>query len=96
MKVKDFITMDICVDVYDDVCEACAIAFCGPLIMTNRGRKYWSNILDSDVELMGDNVTAIVHASDENDARDIADFFESAAGFCSVEEYERWFDDVAF
>lgn len=95
MKVKDFITMEVDVDVYDDVCEACAIAFCGPLQLTNRGRKYWSNILDRDIELLSDNVTAIVHASDENDAEEIAAFFESAAGFCSCEQYERWFDDIA-
>ena len=92
MKVRDLITMEVDVDVYDDCCEACAIAFCGPLKMTNRGAKYWSNILDRDIELLSDNVTAIVHASDENDAVEIAAFFESAAGFCSVSEYERWFD----
>lgn len=93
MKVRDLIAMEVDVDVYDDCCEACAIAFCGPLKMTSRGGKYWSNILDRDVELLSDNVTAIVHASDENDAVEIAAFFESAAGFCSVAEYERWFDE---
>lgn len=35
MKVRDFIKQSIDVDVYDDVCEELAIAFCGPMELTD-------------------------------------------------------------
>ena len=37
MKVKDLLEMEISVDVYDNVCDELAIAFEGPMELTEAG-----------------------------------------------------------
>ena len=41
MKVKDLIKEEIDVDVYDNVCEELAIAFCGSVELTEYGKKHF-------------------------------------------------------
>lgn len=93
MKVKDLIPMEVDVDVYDDCCEACQIAFCGPMKLTENGEKRWAKVLEHEISFFGD-CTAIVHADDEDDADEVAAFFNAAAGYCSVSDYDAWFDET--
>ena len=94
MKVKDLIEQEIDIDVYDDVCEELGIAFCGPLFLTEEGKKTFAEVLEYDVRLSGD--VAIVNVDTEDDGwkkklRLAKKFFVSAAGYCSVDDYDRWF-----
>lgn len=96
MKIKDIISQPVCIDVYDDVCEELAIAFDGPMALTDCGRKEFSDVLEYEITLHGDY--AIVHVDDDDEkvwehrlARAIA-FFHAMAGYCSVTDYDRWFD----
>ena len=51
MTVKDLIQQDIDIDVYDDVCEDLAIAFCGPCELTEEGQKEFAEVMDYEIEL---------------------------------------------
>ena len=103
MKVKDLIEQEICVDVYDDVCEELAIAFDGPVKLTEAGAKKFGEVLNYDVALVdsGACVTnAIVHIDDEDDKvwerrlRKAKEFFEGMAGYCAADDYDKWFKEV--
>ena len=99
MKIKDFINLwadgthdDI--DVYDDVCEELAIAYCGGYKLTKEGKKEFKEVLEYDI-LVDDDV-AIVHVDDEEGIwqkklKNAKRFFYAAAGYCDCDDYDRWF-----
>ena len=103
MKVSDLIQQEIDIDVYDDVCEELGIAFCGPLILTEEGGKEFSDVMEYEVEInphsYGNLPAAIVLIDDPDDAvwekrlRRAKLFFESAAGYCSCTDFDRWFKE---
>lgn len=100
MKVKDLIAQEIDIDVYDDVCDELGIACCGPITLTPEGKAKFEEVLDFDVELHnnGEDTVAIVKVDVPGDEweRRLAlakEFFESAAGYCTCEEYDKWFAD---
>ena len=94
MKIKEFIKLEEDIDVYDDVCEELAIAFCGPVELTTDGEQHFCEVLDYDIDVDIDNCTAVVNVdSDEWKAKlkKAKEFFSAAAGYCSEENYNRWF-----
>lgn len=103
MKVRDLLPMEIDIDVYDDVCEELAIAFCGPQKLTEEGEKKFSEVMDYEIEInphsYGDMPAAIVLIDDpdedvwEDRLGKAKEFFESAAGYCACSDYDRWFED---
>ena len=99
MKVKDLLPMEIDVDVYDDVCEELAIAFCGPIKLTTKGELYFAEVLEYEIDFIKDKLygdTVIVHVdSDDWEIRlgKATELFHAMAGYCSVSDYERWFTD---
>ena len=101
MTVKDLIAQEIDIDVYDDVCEELGIAFCGPLELTESGEKHFTEVMGYEVRLHdnGGSVVGIVAIDDPDDAvwedrlEKAKEFLESAAGYCTVDEYNEWFKD---
>lgn len=99
MKIRDFIKRDIDIDVHDDVSGELYIAFVGPLELTPEGEEHFSDVLDLEIEVeAGDNL-ATVHIDTPDDSwkrklRAATDFFWSAAGYCSVTDYETWFQEI--
>ena len=101
MKVKDILKMEICIDVYDNVCEELGIAFDGPMELTEAGKQKFAEVLEYDVSLHnnGADVVAIVDVDDENEdefERKLAkarELFESMAGWCTVDEWDEWFKE---
>ena len=104
MKVRDLLKQEIDIDVYDDVCEELGIAFCGPLELTEEGKKHFREALGLEVTFRtgtwcGD--IALVHVDDEDEKvwkrrlRKAKELFESAAGYCTVDEFNRWFVEEA-
>ncbi len=95
MTVKEFIRMDIDIDVYDDVCEELGIAFCGPLELTGEGRKKFAEVLDYEVEIYSENAVVKVDAPEDKTwkrkLRKAKEFFEAAAGYCACSDYDKWF-----
>ena len=96
MKVRDLLKMDICVDVYDNVCEELGIAFVGAVELTDEGKKVFAEPLGYDVTLTNGwqgLVYAIVDVDGddwEDRLRKAKDLFYSLAGFCTVDEYAKW------
>ena len=101
MKVKDLLEMEISVDVYDNVCDELAIAFEGPMELTEAGLEKFGEVLEYDVSLRGNGnfINAIVDVDDYDEAefeRKLAaakELFESMAGWCTMEEGREWFKD---
>lgn len=99
MKVRDLLEQDIDIDVVDNVCEELWIAFCGPMKLTKEGMKKFGDVLDFPVSLVNGNV-AIIDVDDESEGTwehklDLAkEMFDSMAGYCTSEEYDKWFEEV--
>lgn len=96
MKVKDLIVQPVDVDVYDDVCEELCIAMCGPVELTEEGKRRFAEVLEYEVTL-GDGCAVV--SCDGPDGvwqkklKEAKRFFEGAAGYCSEEDYEKWFKE---
>lgn len=96
MKVRDLIAQEIDIDVYDNVCEELGIAFCGPMTLTPDGQAKFEEVLDYEVELRDDCAIVKIDSPDDkwkHRLRLVKEFFESAAGYCTCEEYDKWFAD---
>ena len=101
MTIRDLIHHEIDIDVYDDVCEDMAIAFCGPQPLTDEGEKEFAEIMDYPVMInpnsYGGYPAAIVLIDDPDEAvwkcrlKKAKRFFYSAAGYCDNESYDKWF-----
>lgn len=101
MTVKDLLKMEVDIDVYDDVCEELAIAFCGPMELTKEGEETFAEVMNYEVEFntcsYGGLPAVIIKVDDPDEdvwnarLENARLFFESAAGYCSCEDYDRWF-----
>lgn len=89
MKIREFIEMEIDIDVCDDYDESCYIAYCGATYMTDEGEEHWRDVLDQEIEV-GDYV-AMVHADNDDEVNRLARFFYSIAGYCPEAEWNTWF-----
>ena len=99
MKVRDLIEQEISIDVYDDFCDEIAIAFDGPLVLTHEGEWHFWDVLNYEVKLYshGGDIHAVVCVDDENEEvrvrrlKKASEFFYAQAGYCSQEDYDKWF-----
>lgn len=101
MTIRDLIHQEIDIDVYDDVCEELAIAFCGPQLLTEEGEKEFADIMGYEVEInshsYGGYPAAIILIDDPDEAvwqerlEKVERFFYGAAGYCDCDDYDRWF-----
>ena len=101
MTIRDLLGQEIDIDVYDDVCEELAIAFCGPLELTEEGEKEFSEVLDYEIYINQHsyyNLPAVIVNIEafpdwKERLRKAKNFFWSAAGYCDFEDYDRWFKE---
>ena len=101
MKVRDLLEQEICIDVYDNVCEELGIAFTGPMELTDVGKEKFAEVLEFDLMLHdnGSDVVAIVDVDDYDEdefERKLAlakELFEGMAGYCTVDEWREWFKE---
>lgn len=98
MIVKELLEQEIDIDVYDNVCEELCIAFVGPLYLTQEGQKEFSDVLELNVKLDKDMKSAQIKVNGQTDKwlktlRHAERFFSAAAGYCSEENYDKWFKD---
>ena len=96
MTVQELIAQEIDIDCYDDVCEELAIAFCGPMKLTEAGLERFAEVLTYPVTLTND--CAIIHIDDEEGVwqkklRKAKKFFYALAGYCSCDDYDNWFTE---
>lgn len=103
MTVSELLKMDIDIDIYDDVCEELAIAFCGAVELTPEGSKEFSEVLRYDVEIVrdryGEPYCAVVHVDDRDGVwqeklKNAKHLFYSLAGYCAYDDYDKWFIEL--
>ena len=98
--VRELLKREIDIDVYDDVCEELGIAFCGPLKLTPYAEEKFGSVLDLGVTIVDERgypSYAIVSVDGMGWTKRLATakgLFESAAGFCSCDEYKKLFEEV--
>lgn len=89
-SVKGFLawaTEDI--DVYDDYDERCGCAYCPTTELTEEGEKKFALALSLNCSVYEEN--CIVECRNSKEAQAVADLFYSIAGYCSDEDWHRWF-----
>lgn len=97
MTIKDLLQMEICIDVIDDVTDDLWIAFDGVLNLTEAGKKRWASVLGLPVTFRdgwGGTVACVMldgRKDWEKMERKCIDFFESAAGYCAADDWDKWF-----
>lgn len=100
ITVRELIARSVDIDVYDDTTEDLAVAFCGPQSLTAAGQEHFSRALDLSVVLhtdepgYPDHAVVILSAYDgewQKDLRAASDLFYGAAGYCSIDDYDKWF-----
>lgn len=90
------------VDVYDDVCEAISVCYCGGIRLTAEGEKHFKDVLNYTIDVndsCDDVPWAIVNVDGEEGVwqeklKKAKEFFYSAAGYCSDDNYTKWFKEV--
>lgn len=102
MKLKDILTTEIWnefgdMDVYNDVTDSVYPAWCGNLF-TEEGREHFAEALELEAEAttVWDCGAIIVHTDGDNWKHNnalVCELFTDMAGYCTKEEYERWFID---
>ena len=100
MKIRDLLTTDMDIDVYSDTYDLDGWAVCPPVIVTEEGEKEWGDVLDHEIKLSSAfgypcalfNVGECAD-EDEEYAKTLRtiEFLESLAGYCSCEDYDKWF-----
>lgn len=98
--MRDLIAQEIDIYVYDDVCEELEIALRGPMELTAEGEKEFAEVLDYDITIYnlsrGGYQVVSVHVDGDDwkkKLRKAKKFFDSAAGYCDVNDYEKWFKE---
>ena len=103
MTVRELLTKDIDIDVCDDVCESLYIAFCGPIELTPLGEIEFAGALDLEGDMPAENdccMPAIIHVDHPEEQiwrrnlREAKHLFNSAAGYCAADDYDKWFKEV--
>lgn len=92
MKIREFIKMDIDIDVCDEYDERCYIAFCGPLELTAEGEHEFKQVLDRPIYVEQDERWASLPADSASEAQMLKEFFFSAAGYCADSLWNLWFE----
>lgn len=99
MTVREFMRLEVDVDVCDNVTDdGLYISFCGPQKLTEAGAKHFARALDLPITLYRDEdgyaESAVVDVDGEKwrgNLRAACDLFESAAGYCSSDDYDKYF-----
>lgn len=100
ITVKDFISVfDGTIDVYDNYTEELGIAYCGEKL-TPEGEKHFAEALrlpieriDNEMLVVAVNAPGQSEKETERKLQIAKDFFESAAGFCTSKDYDKWFKE---
>jgi len=88
------------IDMYNDYDDWC-IAFCGPVELTDEGKAEFAQALELEVSLVTDTLYSdygVIEINDRPDCEKMkkltSRLFNGAAGYCSEENYSKWFKEV--
>lgn len=101
MTIRELMKYEIDIDVYNNITDDEAVALVCPMELTEEGDKEWGDVLDYIVEVSteGNYPYAICICDDNPDIKwqikkkRLTKFLWSAAGYCSEENYNKWFKE---
>jgi hypothetical protein len=112
MKVKDLfdVSLEIDVDVYENIADLIGIAYCSGNKLTEAGKRKFKTALQFPIQRIDRNMLVIdteryfkeknINIDDYDfewnippQVQNLIDLFWSVAGYCSIEDYEKWFID---
>lgn len=99
MTIRDLIKYRVDIDIYNNVTDEESICLCCPLELTSEGEKKWENVLDYSVDVTCDRGYYSAECICDDDpnikweikAKKLNQFLYSVAGYCSDEDYNKWF-----
>jgi len=104
ITIADMFTVDFWnqfgdVDVYNDVTDEAGPALCGPITLTEEGKKKFEAPLALKIKYMnggfyGSRVIVLVDELGGSWSvawKEALELFWSAAGYCDEEDYNKWF-----
>lgn len=94
MTIKDLLKMEIDIDAVDQYTEECYIAFCGPIQLTEEGRRVFEPILDNKVEFKLNTELgnlALLECENDQDLELLQALFYGAAGYIGASTYDQLF-----
>lgn len=102
MKIKDLLSREIDVDIFNDYLDADVPAFCGPQELTKAGMEHYKEVLDLEIELDSRPEPKWAEIKLDNYSEKEATrlfnaayvFFADAAGYCSVTKYKKYFKEA--
>lgn len=91
--IREFIAMDIDIDVYNDVYDEEGIAYCGPTFLTPKGEEDWGDVLEYSIEICDDTAIILIDRYNDYEHRALraSAFFWAIAGYCSSDKFDSWF-----
>lgn len=93
MKIRDFIQLEADIDVID--AYGLEVAFVGPQELTEAGYEYFKDVLEYEIEPSLLRAYIRYRGLSREEAQKCHkrayEFFWSAAGYISTEDYDRWF-----
>lgn len=102
MTIRDLIKYRVDIDIYNNVTDEDSICLCCPLELTSEGEKKWGDVLDYSVNVTCDNDYYSAECTCDDDpnikweikAKKLNQFLYSTAGYCSDEDYNKWFKEI--
>lgn len=97
MTIREFLasyTDDI--DVYNNITDENGVAYCGTQL-TSEGEREFAEVLDYEIEVDTEDDVANVICDDDasvswqHKAKAAMDMFWSMAGYCSINDYAKYF-----
>lgn len=97
MTIRKLMTYECDIDVVNNVTDSLGCCLVCPQQLTEEGEREWADVLDYIVDVY-DNYAVCIVDDDPNikwqtKNRRLNRFLSSAAGYCSEEDYDKWFID---
>lgn len=91
MTVREFLNLEIDIDVFDDYAEELEIAFVGPVDLTDLGEEKFFDIMKNEILIDEETDTATIHIENEREHKLAKLLFYGAAGYISFSKYKTLF-----
>jgi hypothetical protein len=100
MTIRELMSYEIDIDVVNNVTDSLGCCLVCPTELTEEGEREWGDVLNYIVNVYGDDNYAECIVDDgepelswNKKLRRLNRFLNSAAGYCSEDDYNKWFSD---